>query len=160
MDTDGLKTLYAAGGPAKEVLDHMAARDRNQRLTKLKVILRRLRADGSAIKKSEVIAAFRKLEQLDCGRYIEGRHGHDSRFDWEYTKSLVASKAAAGIEAASGDDGNETEDVYEYDTVDHTYYLREDFSLTLTLPIDLTVNESKRLATFLKSLPLEDFQGE
>jgi len=53
----------------------MAARQRNQSETKLKRILALLKNDNGEVKKSELIAAFRKLEDLGCGQYIEGRHG-------------------------------------------------------------------------------------
>jgi len=160
MDTDGLQGLYSDNDAARQVLDHMAGRERNQRITKLKVILRRLRADGSKIKQADVIGAFRALEELDCGRYIEGRHGHDSRFDWEFTKSLLASKAAQGIEADAEQVTNESDEFYEYDILDHSYYLREDFLLTLTLPVDLTESEAKRISKYIATLPLEDFDEE
>ena len=124
------------------------------------MILRRLRADGTKIGKSDLIGAFRELERLDCGRYIEGRHGHDSRFDWETTKSLVASKAARGTETNAETETDEIEETYDYDVLDHSFYLREDFLLTITLPVDLAESEAKRLANFIKTLPLEDFEGE
>ena len=160
MNVDGLKALYSANECARRLLDHMAGRERNQRVTKLKVVLRRLRSDGTNIRKSDLIGAFRELEKLDCGRYIEGRHGHDSRFDWEITKSLVASKAAQGGEADPELETDEIEETYDYDVLDYSFYLREDFQLTITLPVDLSDSEAKRLANFVETLPLEDFDEE
>ena len=157
MNIDGLRHLYSENETARMLLDHMAGRERNQRVTKLKVILRRLRSDGSTVTKSNLIAAFRELENLDCGRYIEGRHGHDSRFDWQQTKSLVASRAAQSFESDPEAITDETEETYDYDVLDHAFYLREDYLVNLTLPVDLTENEAKRLAAFVKSLPIEEF---
>ena len=75
----------------------MAGRDRNQTETKLRRILRHLTNDGVDLKRSEVIGAFRELEQAGCGTCVEGRHGWPSRFVWD-VKSLHVSAAAKGTQ--------------------------------------------------------------
>jgi len=41
---------------------------------------------------------------------------------------------------------------------DHTFNLRADLPVQFSLPIDLTAGEAERLATFIKALPLEDYE--
>jgi hypothetical protein len=45
-------------------------------------------------------------------------------------------------------------DVPEQQVFEHLYHLREDFTVRLILPQDLTHDEAERLRTFIKSLPL------
>ena len=158
MNVEELKDLYNKNEAAKVLCDHMAARQRNQSETKLKRIMALLKNDGIEVKKSELIAAFRKLEELSCGQYIEGRHGWASRFVWS-VGSLSACRACSGetsvvepLQVASDDASNETE------SLDHTFNLRADLPVQFSLPIDLTAGEAERLATFIKALPLEDYE--
>jgi hypothetical protein len=37
---------------------------------------------GHQADRGEVIRFFRVLESAGCGEYVEGRHGHPSRFEW------------------------------------------------------------------------------
>lgn len=39
------------------------------------------------------------------------------------------------------------------DTLPHSYHLRPDFKVTISLPIDLTQKEAERLSLFIQSLP-------
>jgi hypothetical protein len=38
----------------------------------------------------------------------------------------------------------------------HTYNLRVDLPVTIDLPTDLTRNEAERLASFIRTLPIEE----
>ena len=49
-------------------------------------------------------------------------------------------------------DGNEA-DKHAGDTLEHSYQLRKDLTLKLSLPADLTDKEASRLALFIQSLP-------
>ena len=159
MDANKLRQEYNQNCALKLLCDRMASRKRNQNETKLLRLLAQIQNDDdSSLKKHELIAAFRVLEDVECGKYIAGRHGWPSRFLWS-VKSLDACLAAQGEEtdvapveelADTEDDGGDT------DLIDHAFNLREDFPVELSLPIDLTTNEAERLALFMKSLPLED----
>ncbi len=58
-----------------------------------------------------------------------------------------------GLPAAEEDGEEATSNFLE-----HYFNLRVDYQLELTLPVDLTIAEADRLAAFIKSLPLDDFQ--
>jgi hypothetical protein len=107
------------------------------------------------------------LQQIGCGEYVPGRHGHPSRFVWnkEYG-SLSICRAAFGEELSPAQELlSEDEDMtYEEEQIKseeellyHHFNLRVDYQLEFTLPVDLTICEAERLSAFIKCLPLEDF---
>ena len=67
------------------------------------------------------------------------------------TLALVQPVAIEPEAAVEDDDQEES-------ILDHYFNLRADYQLELQLPIDLSKEEAERLATFVRSLPLEDFQ--
>jgi hypothetical protein len=149
-----LRALYSSGVSAKLILDEFAGRTNNQRLTKVDQILNRL--SGANVRRSEVIALFRKLQELDHGIFIEGRKGHPSRFEWS-SNSIDVGKAAQGgevpISQVSIDTAPESgfEEMRKYD-----FPLRSGVDAKFELPTNLTQREAERLSAFLKSLALPD----
>jgi hypothetical protein len=122
-------------------------------------MLKHLTADGLDFKRSEVIAAFRSLEEAGCGKYVEGRHGWPSRFVWE-VKSLHVSDAAKGrgqLERDAGPDELPPDAEDDTDLIEHTFVLRPDLSISMELPAGLTKHEAARIAAFVQALP---FEGE
>ncbi len=106
-----------------------------------------------------MIAAFRKLEECEAGRYVEGRHGWPSRFVWG-VGSLSACLAIQGesSEVEALDVESDEESAEECDVLEHTFNLRTEYQVEITLPLGLTENEAERLAGFIRSLPMDDFQ--
>lgn len=75
---------------------------------------------------------------------------------WETGERQVSSPYALEImtlfnELSKGDSGAMVPD----DFVAHRFLLRHGTFITLHLPSDLTTNEARRLAEFVKSLPIE-----
>lgn len=156
METEKLKGAYAQNKVVQAICDHLAERDKNQNETKLHRMLRHLANDGFDLKKSEVIAAFRALEESGCGKYVEGRHGWPSRFVWE-VKSLEVSAAARGKQALERDPVENGDALAEdVELLEHSFVLRPDVVITIELPTDLTRSEANRLAAFIQALPFED----
>ena len=156
MNVDKLKTAYVQNKTVQIVCDHMAARERNQNETKTERIFAKLVNEEVDIKKSEIIAAFRCLEEADCGKYVEGRHGWPSRFVWE-VKSLFVAGAAKGESNLVKQAIADTDQVEESDSemLEHSFVLRPDLLINLDLPQDLTTSEAQRLALFITALPFE-----
>ena len=159
MDTTKLHEAYANNVELAAICDVMAARQNNQTETKLHSMLTIVNRDpANAIRKWKLIAAFRELEVLGCGQYVEGRHGHPSRFVWnaEYGSSMICRAAQGqpihGNPETVSDDTDKASDL-----LDHYFNLRVDYLLELTLPVDLTASEAERLACFIRSLPLSEF---
>ena len=162
MDIDALRNAYAADAAVAAICDELASRQRKQQKTKLRRMLHLLEASTDhPPKKHQLIAAFRTREGLGAGQYVEGRHGHPSRFEWS-VNTLEACRAARGevvdaqeMHAVHPDD---TDDETDESILDHYFNLRADYQLELQLPINLSQEEAERLATFVRSLPLEDYQ--
>ncbi|MBE9064065.1 hypothetical protein [cf. Phormidesmis sp. LEGE 11477] len=158
MDTQKLRDLYGSNEVVSQLCDDMATRERNQSETKLSRMIARLEKAGSSAQKSEVIAAFRILENCGCGQYVVGRRGHASRFVWAFS-SLETCQAAQG-KRDSVEPLPETDDDIEtdakLDAVTHCLRLRDDFNLELELPEDLTQCEAERLCSFVSALPLDE----
>lgn len=158
MNPEALRSAYNTNDIVRQICDEMAERERNQAETKLARMLARLQKNGSTVRKHEAIAAFRLLEDSDCGQYVEGRHGWPSRFVWS-VGSISACQIAKGMETAveSLPEANEDEEFdAEVDTITHLLQLRSDFAVELQLPTDLTQREAERIASFVAALPIDE----
>ncbi len=164
LNLKALKALYASGPAAKAVLDEFASRQRNQRITKLQQLLFRLDNGGVGIAKSDVIRILRKLDEFGCGDFRTGRKGHPTRFEWKYDLVSVGKAAAGGTQAVeeiqpTTDEDNCDEEVLvkavPEGAIQHTFQLRPDWQIELTLPADLSAREAGRLSEFVKTLPFE-----
>jgi hypothetical protein len=157
MKVDLLKQSYESNPAVKAICNHMASRAKNQIQTPLHRIIYYFDQEGSDFKRSDLIAAFRRLEMAECGKYVEGRHGWKSRFVWVVQSKLV-SGAAQGTQTAAEliNDDITAEDAVEDEMIEHTYVLRSDLSVSIELPADLSRNEAERLSLFIGSLSFED----
>ena len=107
---------------------------------------------------SQVTALFRQLEKLECGWFCVGRKGKYSRFRWtidiKETGKLLANSSSdtpptSKPSAHSRDSAQARSEAIRR----HTFHLRQDFELVLSLPADLTEKEAQRIAKFVESLP-------
>lgn len=157
MNIEVLQIIYAKNPVVKAICDHFAGRSKNQNETALHRMIVHLQSDGHDFRRQDVIGAFRALEQAECGRYVEGRHGWKSRFVWS-VKSLLISDASKGTESiASLEAEDEVDDVVvEDDLIEHVFWLRPDLSVTIELPSDLTPHEAYRLSQFVSALSFEE----
>jgi hypothetical protein len=158
MELDKLKLHYRQNKGVQAICDHLSAREKNQTETKLRRILWRLESEGLDFRKTEIIAAFRALEEAGCGRYVEGRHGWPSRFVWA-VPSLDVSSAARGHQALEPDassDENLQRSKDDDELIEHTFVLRPDIVVSLELPSDLRTGEAVRLAAFIQALPFAE----
>jgi len=156
MNIELLKSAYQDNEAVKAICDHMAARAQNQNETMLHRIVMHLEHDGWDFRKDDVRSALRQLESAGCGRYVIGRHGWKSRFVWA-VKSQLVSAAASGIQSAESLEEDETEEVVvDEGLLEHTFWLRPDFAVTVDLPVDLTANEAQRLSDFVRALSFDE----
>jgi hypothetical protein len=168
MDLESLQSLYRSNPEVIAICDALGNRQNNQLETKLKSLFASLNANNTTVQQWKLIRAFRELEKLGCGQYVEGRHGHPSRFVWNPEfGSLSICRAAFGESLVSTETDAENPDLGTFDRgtdeknsqlLSHYFNLRADYEIEFTLPIDLTKTEAERLAAFVRSLPLEDFQ--
>jgi len=158
MLMDKLESIYSEDDAVRAICDHMAERSRNQNETKLRRIRYLLRKEGNEFPKSDLIAAFRKLAEAQCGTYVEGRHGWPSRFVWHVKSMLVADAAQGLVSNDSIEDSEIDDDADELDSglIEHSFVLRPDLTISIELPEDLTPRESSRLSLFMESLAFEE----
>ena len=158
MDPQPFRDLYESDSTARAFFNNFARRRRSRWETPVVRTVANLRNDGNIdISSANIISFFKRMEGLGVGTFIVGRHSHKSRFAWT-VKNTDLARAAIG-ETSEIPDPPEAEsqepEVEEY-SLEHSYNLREDFSVDFELPVDLTEGEAKRLATFIKSLPFGD----
>ena len=157
MNQDKVKRLYSKDQTARIFFDHMASRERNQSETKVERVIRILSEEGQHIARADVINLFKKLQEIGCGQFVTGRRGWPSRFVWSV--SLISASRAAIGEQEEIEELPQTDSLKddEAGNITHSFHLRPDYELKLELPIDLTPKEAERLASFVKSLPMEEF---
>jgi hypothetical protein len=156
VDIPALKQLYQSDRVVRLILDLIAQRQRNQGETKVERVQHLLLCDGKDVSRGDIIEAFRSLEKLGVGQFVTGRRGWSSRFVWSVGMVSVG-RAAAGersdVEQIPEETGHEEEND---STLSHTYNLRADVAVTIDLPTDLTRNEAERLASFIRTLPIDE----
>lgn len=92
MDETKLREIYKRNRVARAFFDHMVRREHNQTET-VDHFLELLNVKEEHIFDRDAIRdLFKELQQLGCGRYIVGRKGRLTRFEW-YTQSLNAIRS-------------------------------------------------------------------
>jgi len=167
MGLEALRLSYQTIPELAAICDELGNRQNNRQMTNIKSFLSKLNQNSiEPILQGKLIAAFRELERLDCGEYVEGRRGYKSRFVWNSDfGSLSICRAAFGemLSTPQDEDSQDDDTGYNGDNehmtdLDHQFHLRDTYQVEISLPVNLTVAEAKRLAMFIKSLPLDDFQ--
>src|SRR4051812_12746694 len=140
-----LRHLYASDDTFKGVLDDFAGRERNSWDSSVERVSQR-----TGLSRGEVIRVFKALGDAgngEIGRFVVGRRGQSSRFEWEKS-SLSVGRVAAG-EDLELEDRPADEDEIESEEGEMKIYpfpLRKDLEIELALPLDLTQREAKRIA--------------
>jgi hypothetical protein len=93
VDTLGLRAAYLDDAAVKTIIDHFANRQYNQYVTELDAFCDKLDRTGTPMDKQGVIRGFRRLDALGVGRFLVGRRGQPTRFEW-HEKSLTVRKIA------------------------------------------------------------------
>jgi hypothetical protein len=155
IDRKKLRSLYVGDKNAKAVLDYFSARERNRSITTVDRLLHKLIADGDDMSRGDVVGVLQRLDEVGCGRFIPGRKGHPSRFEWA-VNLVDVGRAAAGesietFEAASDSDPDDGQDVL----LEHHFRLRKDLEVPFRLPADFTAAEAARLAAFIQTIPFD-----
>ncbi len=105
-----------------------------------------------------MVKIFRKLDELDAGRFIPGRHGYESRIEWGYSiRSLgqISTGRSSTPQAVPSDALLDDTPAEEGNSVKHEFVLRSDLRIRFELPSNLSEKEADRLAGFIKTLPIQ-----
>lgn len=101
IDFDGLRAAYNEDPIVRLILDHFASRQRNQNTTEIDALLDALDRTGTSAEKPLLIRAFRRLDALGIGRFVSGRRGHATRFEWREKSLGVRNLALVGARQQS-----------------------------------------------------------
>lgn len=109
VNKEALRQLFTRVPAARAILEHLAGLEQNPRHTPLDALERACAGFGRA----HLVYALRVLEELGCGRFVVGRKGYPSRFEWAYdARSIgkVGMGTATQVSALDGEDlGDEDE---------------------------------------------------
>jgi hypothetical protein len=169
-----LRELYNSSPAAREILNVFSEWKENKKVTSVKRVQRRLARKGSALARQEIVQVFEAFHSMGLGEFVTGEGVARPRFVWGYPLldlPRVASGESWELEplhdiVAEGGNGLRIEDRDEDEdeeappvqrasggSIKHIFRLREDFSVKMRLPADLTAGEAFRLADFIKTLP-------
>ncbi|MEX1027127.1 MAG: hypothetical protein WD049_03855 [Candidatus Paceibacterota bacterium] len=110
---------------------------------------------------------FKELEAAGAGKFLPGRRGHSTRIKWESSGAIEVAKTFINStmtpdeaervmrqakENTAVAEGGASATPHEYLRT-HSLHLRPDLIVSIELPIDLTKEEGKRLAKFVRSIP-------
>ncbi len=158
QDSEGFRSLIAV----------LSRYERNRSVIPLRTIVDKFPDDGrpSSAHRKAAQLALRELENLEFGRLVIGRRGAETRFEWSVQMQDVLgeldqcaeSRQPQSLQASPAESGSfqvAREEVKG--SVVHRFYLRKDFPVEMSLPVDLRAAEAERLANFVRTLP---FEGE
>jgi hypothetical protein len=80
----------------RTILDHFARRKYNQNISPLDALERALEGTGTPLPRHVIIDTLRRLDALGIGRFIPGRKGYPTRFEWNEKSMHVQRIATAG----------------------------------------------------------------
>ena len=177
----GLRELYNSSPAAREIVNALSEWKENKKVTSVKRLQRRLARRGSTLARPEIVQVLEAFYSLGLGEFISGDGVSRPRFIWGYPLlelARVASGEAWELEPLhetiaadtnghrdeddeddAASDEHESDGALERDRraraadIKHVFRLREDFSVKMRLPADLTAGEAFRLADFIKTLP-------
>ena len=92
-DIPGLRAAYGEDTAVRNIIDHFASRQYNQNTTELDTLRNKLEHSGTPVEKPGLIRALRRLDALGVGRFLLGRRGQPTRFEW-HEKSLTVRSLA------------------------------------------------------------------
>lgn len=172
MDIDKkakLLSLYRDSAEFRALIVALSGYERNMSCSLLRTIVEKFPDDGRPLsaKSAAARSGFRDLGELGFGRLIIGRRGAETRFEWSVPmQDVLAQLPQTGdsqpVPPEQGDHPvmrTPSVDSGGSDVVDvaHRFVLRRDFTVEVSLPVDLTAAEADRLASFVRTLP---FEGE
>lgn len=150
-----LRKLCEADADVAAVCEILRSYQRGRWETSTTRICVHLMNAGYDLKRSQVTAAFKKLQNLGLGTFVTGRKGWESRFVFAERVTVIA-RLLAGEEIDVIEHDLKEEDAQVFpEFIEHSFALRPDFTLNIELPGDLTEFEAKRLAQFFGCLAFQ-----
>lgn len=147
IDEDCLREKYKADPLFRTLADFLASQATDESYLSVPQLCERMAQAGVAVRRTDIIRALQSLSG-ECGRFIVGRKGYDSRFDF-HAPSTMIGKIASGQESKRAM-------VEPPRMLAHKFRLRADLEISFELPADLSKREVARISEFLKTLPFDE----
>lgn len=173
IDLTLIRSLLRTQPVAKLCFEYWASRTNSATETTVDKLQQILARNGNSFSRNEVIRFLKDLESAKCGTFISGRHGNSSRIAWDVNIVTLGQTALGQRETVedrvlpdedeeddslAATNGKEpVEPVADNNQFKVLFPLRpeENFSVTLTVPRNITQKEAKRLADYVMTLPDE-----
>lgn len=159
---DGLRKLYDSEYEyVQAFFDYIADRTKNSKETTVDRAVRTLRVQGYECTRNDLIWLFKELDHVGVGDFIVGRRGQKSRFRWGAEMTKVG-KFAQGedLEIVILDEAVSLEEEDHEDVpagfIRHTYNLRPDLTIRVSLPTDISPTEAQRFSDYVRTLSYGD----
>lgn len=160
-NTKAIRSLNESDVAARELFRWFSERKKASRSMPVRVAA--FQTDQSEAKIRRV---FKALEELECGKFLKGSRGHESRMEWR-VNILSLARVAKGEESEIENAIPETGETLEQEAsaspkvedgyIMHSFtYRKGEAPLQVMLPENLARSEADRLASFIKSLPFEE----
>lgn len=156
------------GALASYPLEFLNAQAKRPAETELQELMEWVNRNKEIILWPDLVKTMRDLDKEGYGRFIVGRKGHASRFQWsdksrQDSSRIVEQDDHAAISEADtldsashrvAHDESSTNGVQET-LLAHSFHLRPDQTVKFSLPKDLTQAEAERFAAFIRTLPFD-----
>jgi hypothetical protein len=146
-----LISLRSTDSTAAALFDWFGSRQKGARVTKARVAAQRIECDYG-----DIMKVFKKLEEIGVGKFVVGRKGLESRFDWSLDVKSLALMAIGQSVAADQIAPDAPMSDEEESMIKHVFSLRPNLQIIVQLPSDLRGREADRLAGWIKTLPFDD----
>lgn len=153
----------------RELFEILSLWQRNQRSIDLDDFVRRFKDENIASELEQrklSIEFFKKLDACGVGNFLVGRRGKSTRFIWRdamldvaqiaLDKETTQNNLPEQVERTTNIDNLSDQKDHSKTTFSHKYILRQNYEVTLNLPVDLTETEAERLSNFIKTLPFKE----
>lgn len=165
VDLSILRKLFVSNKASSIAFKIFMSREKDSKETKLERLEDLIRNEGGNPSRVDIVSLFKGLQEANCGRFIVGRRGAPSRFEWSVSLRSVGLAATSASECVSQIDADADEEDADHElgddgddvSITHAFVLRPKYRVKLTLPADMTTREAIRLADFLRTLPFDDF---
>lgn len=139
----------------RQFMEYLAAREREPKNRETPVD--ELEALGEP--RPAAIQFFRDLAAAGCGQFLAGRRTKKTRLAWE-RKSKEVARDFLNFPSGVGDSESTIPQTNEQEAAPvvshfhrHEFLLRPGVQVSIELPLDITTEESIRLADFVRALP-------
>lgn len=93
IDSTEIKEIAKENQQSKTIFNALAARQRTRKVTDVRQFYYKLLNEGAKLSKEDVIHTFKRLEDAGAGSLIIGRKNKPDRFEWNYSIKKIASAA-------------------------------------------------------------------